>query len=269
MKNSAEVIKAMKIYENDLICVGNIIDIMYIRLFLRLKNKCTILRKNTFSSIPKPCYVFSLFSLSNIKDIIGDNEGKSYYIIPYIRQSTFGKQNRWQEIENFQPSWERRTKAMIELITLKDYQCFLDFGCGEEKAKKYLNEGVSYVGIDYKMRNEETVLVDFNHDKFPNLDSILREKNRAVFFLSGLLEYIIDYEKFINELCNAACKYDSQIIISYCTVEHINSMRRRKELAWVNHLTLKQIMDLFGLNGFGCDECKIVYNNACLRFVKR
>ncbi len=139
----------------------------------------------------------------------------------------------WRNIERFNPSWKIRIKFMSNLIDGLD-KSVVDMGCGPMWLKQMISKDIDYYGVDYKPRDESTIVCDFNKYEFPKIYS-------DVYFVSGCLEYVDDYEWFVEQLTINAKK----CIISYCTVDSVSDAKIRNANAWVNNLSCNELIKLF------------------------
>ena len=160
----------------------------------------------------------------------------------------------WAEIEYFNKGWEKRILQMSKLI--KEEKNIMDLGCGKMWLKKYLNPDIHYYCCDYKKRDENTIICDFNKNEYP-----------AVFvdlsFVSGTFEYIIDVESFIRSMK----KYSSSVILSYVTKDHVKNLKFREKQAWKNHFFRDELISLFNKHDFLLtDTDSSVKNNDIFKF---
>lgn len=142
----------------------------------------------------------------------------------------------WVDIEYFDSKWEKRIAQMASFITPES--SIMDLGCGTMLLKLYLKEN-SYYPVDYKKRDEKTIICDFNKHEFPALTA-------DVAFISGCLEYIIDYKWFIKEVC----AHSEKVILSYCTTNEFPTIIERINNNWCNHLSNEEIINLFERHNF-------------------
>lgn len=150
----------------------------------------------------------------------------------------FGKKmTKWKDIEYFNPDWKERIKNMAEFIEPKE--CVMDLGCGQMWLREFLPDNCKYIGVDYVARDDYTLICDFNLYQFP-------EENSDVMFISGCLEYVENYEWFINQV-SSKCK---KCILSYCITDNFPNILERKRRAWVNHFSRDNIITLFKKNNF-------------------
>ena len=148
--------------------------------------------------------------------------------------------NEWSEIEYFDETFDKRTKALIdfsdEYIGISDV---LDIGCGMMFAKGYLkSKGIhNYSGLDYKKRDDNTIVCDLNKKEF-------YDHEYDLFLIAGCLEYVENPEWFFEQL--KKCR--KKILISYCTIELNSNLEQRRANAWKNDLCENDIV---------CGICKV------------
>jgi hypothetical protein len=104
--------------------------------------------------------------------------------------------------------YKDRTEIMSQWI-LPEINSIAEFGCGECHLKNMLRSGVKYIGIDYKKRNEETIVCDVNNDTLPEL-------NVDAVFLAGFFMYVKEPENFLEYIASLNLK---QLILSYVPLE--------------------------------------------------
>ncbi len=162
----------------------------------------------------------------------------------------------WKDIEYFNDVWIKRIALMAKYIPHNS--SVVDFGCGPMWLKELLPKGCTYTGVDYIYRGAGSEVFDLNMAEFP-------DKKFDVAFVSGCLEYIVNYKWFINQLdshCNLC-------ILSYCTLEFFDNVEERKKLAWVNHVKRDEILGLFSnLNWQLISENITETNNSIFIFEK-
>jgi hypothetical protein len=147
------------------------------------------------------------------------------------------EKNSWLKSEYFDDVWKERIQKMAFYISPNS--TVMDLGCGLEWLKDFLPDNCVYYGCDYKKRNENTILCNFNKKQFPDLDV-------DVCFVSGCLEYIFDYKWFISRISAIS----NTCIISYCTTDFFPSPRERGKHHWVNSLKKADIIEIFERSGF-------------------
>ena len=148
---------------------------------------------------------------------------------------------KWQDIEYFDTLWKRRIELMASYIPAG--ASVADLGCGEMWLKDFLTTGNTYNPVDYKERGSGTIICDFNKGEFPDIIC-------DIAFVSGCLEYVIDYPSFIYSISGnySAC------ILSYCPLEIISNIKERTALAWKNHLKEDEVAKQFLQHGFNLVE---------------
>jgi hypothetical protein len=135
----------------------------------------------------------------------------------------------------------------------------VDLGCGEMWLKCFLEPSNKYTGVDYRKRDENTIICDFNKGMYPNI-------NADVYFISGCLEYVVNYESLIDNISN----YCRMCILSYCCIEDFPDMILRRKRAWVNDLGKLQLINIFASKGMELtNEAKTLTNNSIFIFRKR
>jgi len=140
----------------------------------------------------------------------------------------------WKNIEYFDESWFDRIKLMSRYIPSR--KSVMDLGCGKMWLKTMIPDS-KYFPVDYKKRDDTTIVCDFNKHEFPDVSA-------DVIFISGCLEYVEDYEWFIKEIgrCSQRC------IVSYCTIESVPNTATRKKRAWKNNLKKEELIEIFNKN---------------------
>lgn len=162
---------------------------------------------------------------------------------------------KWQDIEYFDNLWRARIELMSGYIPKG--ASVLDLGCGKMWLRELLQDS-EYYPVDYTSRGNGTIICDFNKDPFPDI-------NCDVSFVSGCLEYVIDYKSFIREIA----LHTKTCIISYCTTEETPDLKERMSLVWVNHLSKQEIIELFKANGMQLiDETTYLVKNSIFVFSK-
>jgi hypothetical protein len=167
-------------------------------------------------------------------------------ITDWFARIFYGKKNNyenveWKEIEYFHESWKSRIKAMAVYLTPDS--TVIDFGSGKEWLREFLPMNCNYIAVDYLDRGTSNLVCDFNKGQFPEAQA-----DYAV--ISGCLEYIVDYNWFVEKISNSV----KTVIVSYNTLELLENVNERKQLAWKNHLSEKEIIDLFTSKGMYLDK---------------
>ncbi len=145
----------------------------------------------------------------------------------------------WKEYEYFVPSWRERVEAMA--IFIDAGEVVVDLGCGQQHLRNLIPPDCEYIPVDYTSRTTDTLVCDFNCYKFP-----------AVFvdvaFVSGVLEYVLDVDWFIERCTNQS---ETKVVISYCCWDgSAVSLRARNQNHWVNRLTEDEVIGKFEAHGY-------------------
>ena len=166
--------------------------------------------------------VFGLDKLAddkgNVKIIVSDNKKYSeakatleglgfaenidfyngWYLSPPYYRDEYNASN-WIDYENQfevdfvnESGWEKRTEFMSRLIP-SDVKSVMDIGCGNQRLKKYLVDGVSYYGVDYVQRAEDVLLCDLNKDSLPEI-------NVDMYYMAGVLQYIDEIDRLFHQM---------------------------------------------------------------------
>ena len=96
------------------------------------------------------------------------------------------------------PRWTRRNRFISDLINQNS--TVLDLGCGSKDLLRYLKMPANYFGIDYNQPYAD-LSINFNND------FSLPKDNWDYIVCSGLLEYLINLDKFFNTIKNNASVY--------------------------------------------------------------
>lgn len=169
-------------------------------------------------------------------------------------------QKKWADIEYFENSWNDRVDVLASMLSKEQDTVVLDLGCGMQYLRKILPSTMLYVPVDYTTRSPDTVLCNFNNKEFPEVFG-------ATAFISGCLEYIEDVSLFVSTIS----KHCSSAIISYCDIENFSDLQRRRNLAWTNDLSKRDIITLFAQWGMALTieiDGPNVPPYACMRFDK-
>jgi len=146
-----------------------------------------------------------------------------------------GAKKEWKDIEYFDDSWKERIRFMSKYIPHS--KSVMDIGCGRMWLREMIPTSI-YIPVDYKKRDNNTIICDLNKYEFPN-------QTADVIFISGCLEYVKDYEWFITEIS----KHSQKCIVSYCAFDDECDIAVRKSRTWVNNLTKKELIKEFSKNG--------------------
>lgn len=206
-------------------------------------------------------FVCSLFELDEVCQELRKFmlEGIDFFCIKPIIYNGNWKKNQWKAIEGFPANWEGRTQLMTSMLD-NSIDFVIDIGCGEGKLKKYIGDRIQYYGVDYRKRNKETIVADFNKGEFP----VIIHEGKGCYFCSGCLEYVLDVNWFMDKLCDG-----KDIVLSYCVIEHNRSMKKRKKLAWENHLTTYEIVTKMNRRNYLCKQVDYYNSQVIFKFSKK
>lgn len=133
---------------------------------------------------------------------------------------------------DFDQGWTERILTMAECI--QPHESVLDLGCGPGWLQTMLADTNTYYGCDRFRRDEKTILADFNRHQFPGI-------NVDVAFISGVMEYVVDWEWFLTQAMAVAHK----VVLSYCTTDQFPDVEERRKKGWINDLALQDLRDFF------------------------
>lgn len=135
---------------------------------------------------------------------------------------------RWSDPDQLEEFWAKRAEAAASMIA--PGSTVLDLGCGAMDLEKLLPQGCRYIPCDVVMRDERTLICDFNNGAFPP------GNEATVITVLGVLEYIYEPERFIKTLS----AYKLPVIMSYNPTDS-GLYPDRGGLGWVNHLSWEQL----------------------------
>ena len=165
---------------------------------------------------------------------------------------------KWQDVEYFDTLWKYRIEIMSNYIDEND-KVICDFGCGKGWLQEFISDKLLYYGVDYKARNNDTIVCDLNNYEMPD-DSKISD----VIFCSGIIEYIEDVDWFIKKIT----KHSNKVIFSYVSLENISAIDARKRLTWQNHYNISSLIRLFLENNFYLSALDTVNNNTVGCFIR-
>ena len=91
--------------------------------------------------------------------------------------------------------FEYRTKRMAELMP-DDVKTILDLGCGNERLRNVIDSDITYYGLDYVKRSENTIICDVNREHLPKIEVDL-------YFMAGFLTYVNDMGLLFSQMTGA------------------------------------------------------------------
>ncbi len=145
---------------------------------------------------------------------------------------------RWERTARELPSWDERNRVIASFIP--DGAAVLDVGAGRRTLRSYLAPGCTYQPMDCVPSDEQTILVEFNKGRIPEL-----ERTYDVVVCSGILEYIDDSAMFLRIVGG----WGKRLLLSYAPLDNQPDIARRRANGWFNDLTLAELEDLFATLG--------------------
>lgn len=145
---------------------------------------------------------------------------------------------RWKNVEKETYKWDERNKIIASYIPKGS--SVLDIGAGAQTLRNYLPAN-RYVPCDVILR-PGTLYCDLNKGIYPSVN----EKFDYV-ICSGVIEYLLDPETAISNLS----KFGQNIILSYAPMRDTYKENKRVMDGWKNHLTEKQLEEIFTRSGLG------------------
>lgn len=135
------------------------------------------------------------------------------------------------------PDWEWEGRARLAADWLGKPAALVDVGCGVMTLKRLLPE-TRYIGVDVASRDDNTVVVDLNAQALPQFDA-------PAAAALGVMEYLLDPAAFMRGL-----RQFEQVVMTYNHLTLVKGRKKRLSQFWVNHLTRRELADLFKASGF-------------------
>jgi hypothetical protein len=130
--------------------------------------------------------------------------------------------------------WNHRNIWVQKYIKEFNIKNVVDIGCGlQEIAKLCKDDLETYIGYDFVQHTPEVRYINFN-----DVSSI--EKSECYLGL-GILEYVPDVDSFFRQISG---KYKYFIFSFFCAGPDSYPIQERIQKKWINHFTLKDIMDI-------------------------
>lgn len=169
------------------------------------------------------------------------------------------------EAREFEVWWDERTRLLAELVPPGSR--VIEFGAGRRQLERYLDQSCTYVPSDLVDRGPGTIVCDLNQRPLPDLSRV--RPDVAVF--GGVLEYVANTEALIAWLAPAI----TRCVASYAYVdpnaglaERVSRYVERWRNGYMSHHTEQELIDLFGRNGFVCNERRTWQAQGLFRFDK-
>jgi len=139
----------------------------------------------------------------------------------------------------------------------------MDLGCGNGRLKKYISSDMTYFGVDYVQRDENTIVCDLNQEPLPEMDV-------DVYYMAGLLCYIDDIERLFAQMRRG--KY---IIFSYSEELLYLRLDGVYKNIWTpilnkrdGYLTISMIINALRRSGFVVDEVVCDYEKRYIYYFR-
>ncbi len=182
-----------------------------------------------------------------------------------LRALRASDRGRWAKPENLEVWWDERTRLLAELVPPGSR--VIEFGAGRRQLERYLDQSCTYVPSDLVDRGPGTIVCDLNQRPLPDLSRV--RPDVAVF--GGVLEYVANTEALIAWLAPAI----TRCVASYAYVdpnaglaERVSRYVERWRNGYMSHHTEQELIDLFGRNGFVCNERRTWQAQGLFRFDK-
>ena len=140
---------------------------------------------------------------------------------------------RWRDPCQLLAKWQKRANAAAKMIPAS--ATVLDLGCGAMSLERELPQQCTYIPCDLIARDQRTIVCDFNGDNLPVLSNVTHVA------ILGVLEYILDCDRFIRDVA----KFNCPIVASYHPVDCTSNWDRGSQ-GWVNAFSRRELTELFG-----------------------
>lgn len=160
----------------------------------------------------------------------------------------FYENNTWEKLEDSHEEifinekiYEYRAMAVAKLLP-PEVHSIMDLGCGDEVLKKYIRDGIEYIAVDYKKRNESTIVCDLNKDILPDMAV-------DMYCLVGVIYFLENIQNLISQMGKA--KY---VLVTFRGREHYLRFDGRFDGIYSgcirNSLYTADLINLFFKNNF-------------------
>jgi hypothetical protein len=144
-----------------------------------------------------------------------------------VTATTRTHRSRWEKVARAgRPPWDVRNEKIANFIPAGS--SVIDLGCGAQTLKSHLRAGCKYQPCDLVKSTPDVIVRDFNAGQYPKS----HERFTHV-VCSGVLEYIRDPRRFLEE----ACSLGDSLILSYNPFPCQGSKLLRMTNNWINHFT--------------------------------
>ena len=135
---------------------------------------------------------------------------------------------RWLDETQYEAGWQARAGRALELAKGSRWVC--DIGCGPQFLRRLLPPSSVYLPADLRRWTPDTAEIELNAGRLPVTYLELSD----VCFLLGVLEYLLDLEKFLRALSARV----ELVVFSYNPAELVPD--DRAAMGWLNALTTSQ-----------------------------
>jgi hypothetical protein len=161
--------------------------------------------------------------------------------------------DRWANLTSYEPAWDWRAEAAVQLRGSKQWIC--DLGCGGHQVlRKLLPPEVVYLPSDLFRWTEDTLICDINRQRLPT--PYLKICDSC--YILGVLEYVHDVAWLFQELS----RYVEELIFSYNPIDFVPYGRTSS--GWVSSLSMNDLYDLLQHNDFNPIESRKFDNGTIL-----
>jgi hypothetical protein len=160
---------------------------------------------------------------------------------------------RWADLASYDPAWDWRAEAAVQLRRDKQWIC--DLGCGGRQVLRTLfSPEVVYLPSDLFRWTEDTLTCDINRRRLPTPYLKICD----LCYILGVLEYVHDMTWLFQQLS----QYVEEIIFSYNPIDFVPNGRAAS--GWVSSSSMKDLYDLLKNNDFNAVQTKRFENGTVI-----
>mmetsp|Transcript_23300 Transcript_23300/g.38349 ORF Transcript_23300/g.38349 Transcript_23300/m.38349 type:complete len:175 (+) Transcript_23300:265-789(+) len=141
----------------------------------------------------------------------------------------------------------------------------LELGAGPYMpVKEFLPPGSRHIAADLVKRAEDALVVDLNlspgevgrpnkdGDSAVSLESIRAKMPESLRLMTmlGVMEYVVD----VPRLWTTLRTFNAPVLMTYNALELWGDMEVRKRQGWINHLSVKDLTNVFHAHNFWCEK---------------
>jgi hypothetical protein len=176
---------------------------------------------------------------------LGWNYGSCGMVLRTLATRVFhvSDQARWRDLGNHDVTWDKRTRAIAELIPSGSR--VIEFGAGRCQLRRWLPADCTYLPSDIVDRGSGSWLCDLNRRPLPQLE---RRAALQVAVFSGVLEYVVDVRGVLAWLA----PHVDRIVVSYNLAseatgpgDRLQTVAARLSAGWVNSFTDAHLRECF------------------------